>query len=327
PWRAEGAPSAGPRRGRHAPRGAHAHMAPAAGGRRSGPPPAAAVEESEDSGSGSESPAAPSGQRRRCAAAAALGAALLGAAALAAWAVQARAGGPGALRAGRARPRQLGSGGLFDEAAVQMAKGLFDAHEQGLVDLDGGGGVEAAAGAGEEARSIPHAPAEDMHDGNVCDDDEELLAHLCYKKCSLLTHGKYPRRTSAWSCCSAGEEGGSCGLFNQKLKMGICTGYDVSGDRAGNGCPHPAGACLENEEVHLGRCFMKCSELTDGEFPVRLAAATCCRAEVHEQWKCLDPRNVKTRQSYNVGGGKGDGDSRTPSGPHWPKTAWTEARD
>jgi len=288
-----------------------------------------------EEGSGSDD-ALEGGPGRRCvggagarrALAAAFGVALLGVAALAAWAGQTRAGGTGALRADDARLKttQLSEedGGLLDNAAVQLGKDLFDAHEQDLFDLGlGGGGANASAH--EEAKSINGAPAEDMHDGNLCDEDEELFAKLCYKKCSLITHGKYPRRTTAWSCCAAGDETEKCGLFNQKLSLKICSGYDISGDRAGNGCPHPAGACLENEEVHLGRCFKRCSELTDGEYPTRIAAATCCKAT--EEWKCLDPRNVKTRSSFNVGGGKGDGDSRTPSGPHWPKTAWTEATE
>jgi hypothetical protein len=284
--------------------------------------------ESDDSDSASDSPVSPSGQRRHWASAAAFGVVLLGAAALAAWAAQTHASGSPALRTGHARLRQLSrNGGVFDEAAVQLGKDLFDVHEQDIFDLSSGSSGNASAGGGEEVQSIPNAPKEDMHDGNVCDDDEELLAHLCYKKCSLLTDGQHPRRTTAWSCCSAGGEGETCGLFNQKLRPGICTGYDISGDRAGNGCPHPAGACLENEEVHLGRCFKKCSELTDGEYQTRIAAATCCKAAAEDQWKCLDPRNVKTRKSFNVGGGEGDRDSRTPSGPHWPKTAWTEAED
>ena len=36
----------------------------------------------------------------------------------------------------------------------------------------------------------PLARPEDLLDGNVCADDEELLGDLCYKKCSLLTHGE-----------------------------------------------------------------------------------------------------------------------------------------
>jgi len=213
--------------------------------------------------------------------------------------------------------------GLMDQAAVQLGKDLFDAHEQDLFDL----GYNGGGGNSSEKTPIALAPKEDMHDGNVCDEDEELLAKLCYKKCSLITNGKYPKRTTAWSCCAASGEGEKCGLFNQKMSPKICSGYDISGDRAGNGCPHPAGACLDNEEVHLGRCFKKCSELTDGEYQTRIAAATCCKAGVEDQWKCLDIRNVKTRKSFNVGGGEGDGDSRTPGGPHWPKTAWTEAKD
>lgn len=288
-----------------------------------------------EEGSGSDG-AAEGGSMRRCAMgagarralAAAFGVVLLGVAALTARAAQTRAGGSPTLRAGGAglETSQLSEdSGLMDTAAVQLGKELFDAKEQDLFDLGyhGNGGDNAPAR--EEATSVASAPAEDMHDGNLCDEDEELFAKLCYKKCSLITNGKYPKRTSAWSCCAAGDEGEKCGLFNQKLSLKICSGYDVSGDRAGNGCPHPAGACLENEEVHLGRCFKKCGELTDGAYPTRVAAATCCKAA--EEWKCLDPRNVKTRPSFDVGGGMGDGDSRTPRGAHWPKTAWTESKE
>jgi hypothetical protein len=210
------------------------------------------------------------------------------------------------------------------DTVAELGKELFDSH-QDLFDFDGAA-IQRSSSVAQEA--MANAPQENMHDGNICDDDEEFFAKLCYKKCSLLTHGKYPKRTSAWSCCASddGKKGG-CGLFNQKLTMRICAGFDVSGDRAGNGCPHPAGACLENEEVHLGRCFKKCSELTNGMYPSRVAAATCCKAEVGEEWKCLDLMNVKTRKEFNVGGGAGDGDKRTPRRPHWPQTAVTEAKE
>jgi len=59
-------------------------------------------------------------------------------------------------------------------------------------------------------------PAEHMHDGNKCDDSEEIYGGLCYKKCSLLTNSSSSVRGSAFSCCdssrvpsliSAGEAG------------------------------------------------------------------------------------------------------------------------
>jgi hypothetical protein len=163
-----------------------------------------------------------------------------------------------------------------------------------------------------------------LHDGNVCDDDEEMFGKLCYKKCSLLTNDKYPKRSSAWSCCAGGASGdGKCGLFDQKMSPHICGGFDVAGNRSRGGCPHPGGACLDNEEVHLGRCYAKCNDLTDGEYPTRVAAATCCKSD--QKWKCLNIMNVKTRSMFNVGGGKGDGDSRTPRSSHWPLRMVTES--
>jgi len=205
-------------------------------------------------------------------------------------------------------------------SAFELGKELFDANAKILGDSDD---VDVLSGPAPGVGPMIHAPVEDLHDGNFCDDDEEMLGKLCYKKCSLLTDGKYPTRSTAWSCCAGGEGGkGKCGLFNQKMSPWICGGFDVSGDRAGNGCPHPAGACLDNEEVHLGRCYKKCSDLTDGKYPTRIAAATCCKST--EKWKCLDLRNVKTRTAFDVGGGKGDGDKRTPSSPHWPMREVTE---
>lgn len=46
-------------------------------------------------------------------------------------------------------------------------------------------------------------------------------------------------------------------------------GYDVSGDEAGHGCPHKPGTCLVNEEFSLGKCYRRCDELTDGQYPYR----------------------------------------------------------
>lgn len=161
---------------------------------------------------------------------------------------------------------------------------------------------------------VVDAPQAGKNDGNSCENDEEMLSGLCYKKCSLLTQGEYPKRTSAWSCCK-GDGPEECNIFQQKVNLKICSGFDVGGDRAGNGCPHAAGVCLDNEELHLGRCYMKCS-LIDEEYPTRVAAATCCKAA--EKWKCLDIMNVKTRHAFDVGGGEGDGDIGTPRHAHLP---------
>jgi len=163
-------------------------------------------------------------------------------------------------------------------------------------------------------------PVEGMHDGNLCDASEELYGGLCYKRCDLLTHAQAPIRTSSWTCC----EGHPCSFSNQRGSIGtslLCNGYDVDGK---GGCPHKPGACLLDEELHLGVCYKKCSILTEGVFPNRVAAATCCKTK---GLGCLDIRNDKTSDSFAVGGGAGDHDGSTPNQAHLPMQSLTEAGD
>jgi hypothetical protein len=168
------------------------------------------------------------------------------------------------------------------------------------------------------------APAEDLDDGNVCSDDEEALNGLCYYKCSILTNGTHPIRTSAMSCCDARP----CGFSNQLVKVGMCAGYDVAGpSTAKNGCPHTPGSCLTNEELSVGNCFKKCSVLTNGTYPYRITAITCCK---EKGFQCLEPQNLlpngiaSSSSDYNVGGGEGDGEEVTPGDSHAPIPQMTE---
>jgi len=163
-------------------------------------------------------------------------------------------------------------------------------------------------------------PEEHMNDGNVCADDEELYGGLCYGKCAVLTKGEAPIRTSSWTCC----EQHPCGLWNQRGSLGtslLCNGYDVSADGS---CPHKPGACLVDEEMHLGVCYEKCSLLTEGEFPHRIAAATCCKVK---GLGCLNLHNVKTSDAFDKGGGAGDHDAATPAAAHAPSESLTEQED
>lgn len=169
----------------------------------------------------------------------------------------------------------------------------------------------------------PLAPDADLDDGNFCNGDEELLQGLCYKKCSLLTNGTHPVRSTAMSCCRAKP----CGFTNTKISVGMCAGFDVSGDEESkDGCPHKPGACLTNEELSVGFCYQKCSILTKGAYPYRVTAMTCCKEQgLH----CLEPQNVafgltSTDSAYNVGGGGGDGHNSTPSKAHTPLQPLTE---
>jgi len=160
-------------------------------------------------------------------------------------------------------------------------------------------------------------PAEHRHDGNLCGDNEELYAGLCYKNCSLLTKGEAPIRTSSWTCC----EKRPCGLLHEHGSAGralLCNGFDIGGDGS---CPHKPGACLVDEELDLGVCFKKCGLLTGGRFPFRFAAATCCK---ERGLGCLNFRNDLTSPTFDVGGGGGDGDAATPAEPHLPQQSLTE---
>jgi hypothetical protein len=160
-------------------------------------------------------------------------------------------------------------------------------------------------------------PEEDLHDGNVCEHDEEHYGGLCYRKCSILTQGSNPIRTSPWTCCREHP----CGLSNQLGNLGhkvLCNGFDVAGDGS---CPHRPGACLKDEEITLGVCYKKCSLLTNGEYPNRVAPLTCCK---DKGLSCLDLFKDKTRPGFGVGGGGGDHDPSTPSTAHFPQRRWTE---
>mmetsp|Transcript_15494 Transcript_15494/g.33587 ORF Transcript_15494/g.33587 Transcript_15494/m.33587 type:complete len:547 (+) Transcript_15494:99-1739(+) len=162
----------------------------------------------------------------------------------------------------------------------------------------------------------PLLPIEQMHDDNLCLDGEELYGGLCYKQCALMTNNSYPIRTSSWTCC----EKHPCGLSNQKGEVGstiICNGFDV--DRDGN-CPHSPGACLVNEEFYMGMCYKKCSILTNGQFPHRVAPATCCQ---ESGAGCMDFRKDATNFDFAVGGGG----SLNPdwAKPHYPDPNLTEA--
>mmetsp|Transcript_63309 Transcript_63309/g.175527 ORF Transcript_63309/g.175527 Transcript_63309/m.175527 type:complete len:297 (+) Transcript_63309:116-1006(+) len=159
------------------------------------------------------------------------------------------------------------------------------------------------------------APKMNMTDGNVCRDDEELLNSLCYKKCNLLTNGTHPIRTSPWHCCSEKP----C-FLNQLQRLGVCGGFSVAGGEGGS-CPHAPGACLKNEEFHGGHCFKKCGLLTNGSYPTRVGAYTCCRVS---GFRCYFPSNLMTRGIFNVAGGAGDGDASTPGQAHMPMPELTE---
>lgn len=96
--------------------------------------------------------------------------------------------------------------------------------------------------------------------GGGCSDDAELHGHFCYKKCSMLTKGKYPKRGGPSTCCTKKH----CRLPGNFVTKPT---FNVGGDV---GCP-------KNEELHASRCYKRCALLTNGTYPTRVAVATCCK--------------------------------------------------
>merc|ERR1712187_468596 len=188
--------------------------------------------------------------------------------------------------------------------------------------LTEGSALVAPALYAENLTNHNHVPDEHTHDGNQCEDNEEILAGLCYKKCSILTNGEYPQRSTAFTCCKTV----AC-LLQQSLGGDCpvpCHGYDVSGHDT---CPHPPGGCLDDEELFLGLCYAKCDLLTNGQYPYRVAPLTCCR--INDEEKCLDPFSKDqdisdTSSAYEVAGGGDDNNGATPGHVHGPLQFITE---
>merc|ERR1719162_1114797 len=125
---------------------------------------------------------------------------------------------------------------------------------------------------------------------------------LCYITCAKLTEGKYPIRSTAFSCCKEQP----CEVFNTVYSnpLSYCSGYDVAGNFASVGrskvCPHKPGDCLLNEEFYMGVCYKRCSLLTEKKFNYRSSASSCCLYD--SQWACMTATNTMTSADYNIGG-------------------------
>jgi len=153
--------------------------------------------------------------------------------------------------------------------------------------------------------------------GQVCADYEEDHAGLCYTKCSILAGPDYPHRGTPWTCCK--DSPCKWNRFKHGFGFIACSGFAVAGPQESSACPHGHGSCMGNEELFMGSCYKTCKELTNGQFPYRKAAASCCKTS--STISCMNPMNDQTNANFNVGGGQGDGDPSTPGGPHMPLMA------
>mmetsp|Transcript_41750 Transcript_41750/g.108131 ORF Transcript_41750/g.108131 Transcript_41750/m.108131 type:complete len:451 (+) Transcript_41750:86-1438(+) len=148
----------------------------------------------------------------------------------------------------------------------------------------------------------------------ACHSDEEMHLGICYKKCVILTHGLFPNRVAAATCCKS--TGLGClDIRNDKTNFAFAIG-DGSGDSdpstpsgahtpqvqitageesaaIGDAVPttvapadrpkalapvNTSAACAFDEELYGGLCYRKCALLTYGENPIRTSSWTCCRS-------------------------------------------------
>merc|ERR1740138_2009103 len=83
-----------------------------------------------------------------------------------------------------------------------------------------------------EGKGCPHSPG-------TCLEDEEFSLGMCYKKCSILTEGKYNYRVAAATCCEG--EGLNCleHFWHSKTSKSFATGGGSGdGDESTPGHPH-----------------------------------------------------------------------------------------
>jgi len=143
-----------------------------------------------------------------------------------------------------------------------------------------------------------------------CNEDEELHASLCYKRCAILTEGREPVRVNAFQCCT--HQAPCTGELD--IEPTLCGGYAVGGSASGNGCAREPARCLQSEEFEGGLCYMRCNLLTSGMLPYRSTSDTCCKTQsplaMLELGACL------THETFDVAAGNQN--SGAPNVPHPP---------
>lgn len=158
-------------------------------------------------------------------------------------------------------------------------------------------------------QSPPTTAAHAPKVGGICDADghgsEESFNGLCYKKCSVLTGGKFPVRVNPTECCGGGTLECLSGKGNVSGNAEFGAGVHAPGEEKSEMTARSRMSmlCLPNEEEYLGNCYQKCSQLSEGKANKRVSPEGCCTCTPgpFEPLCCMWPFNVKTQPSYNVG--------------------------
>lgn len=120
-------------------------------------------------------------------------------------------------------------------------------------------------------QSPPTTAAHAPKVGGICDADghgsEESFNGLCYKKCSVLTGGKFPVRVNPTECCGGGTLECLSGKGNVSGNAEFGAGVHAPGEEKSEMTARSRMSmlCLPNEEEYLGNCYQKCSQLSEGK--------------------------------------------------------------
>lgn len=136
---------------------------------------------------------------------------------------------------------------------------------------------------------------------SVCLTGEEYFLGLCYKACSIASGGNAFVRTGSCTCCDVQDESKALDCANPAHYETNCGKYGV--DFHGKSARIPftslteteasrkgeCNPCHADEELSYGLCYSTCANLTNGSYPIRTSACTCCSKQ-----PCTDLDNLDT---------------------------------
>ncbi|CAE8685439.1 unnamed protein product [Polarella glacialis] len=127
-----------------------------------------------------------------------------------------------------------------------------------------------------EAPKIPAFTAV-FHKGWPCEPGEEMFFGECYVSCDVATNGTHPKRNQDCTCC----EELPC---IDTLALNDCATFDVGAGMKAKHPPFLTDCPDADEELYLGLCYTKCSDLTKGYYKIRTGSNTCSSGLYGGDW-------------------------------------------
>jgi len=127
-----------------------------------------------------------------------------------------------------------------------------------------------------EAPAIPAFTAV-FHKGWPCQPGEEMFFGECYLSCEVATKGTHPKRQEDCTCCMQLPCVDITAITD-------CTRFDVGADMQPKHPPFLTDCPDADEELYLGLCYTKCSDLTKGYYKIRTGSNTCSSGLYGGDW-------------------------------------------